>query len=336
MKKLEYKGGTSISDPGAFSITNMPVPEPTGHDVLVSVKAVSVNPVDTKVRDKTPPNQAVVLGWDAAGVVEAVGSEVTSYQSGDRVFYAGDVTRAGCNASHQLVDESVVGRHPQTLDFLDAAAMPLTSITAWEALFDRMKIDPEKDAGKSILIINGAGGVGSIAIQLAKQVAGLNVVATASRDETRDWCLSLGADHVVNHYEDLTACFGKELAAPDFILCLTDTDPYFETMAELIAPQGMICAVVDTVNTHDLSILKAKSVGFVWEFMFTRAMYGTADMSRQQDILNHVARLLDTGKLRCTKMQNMGCLSPETITRAHETIESGKMIGKLVLEGIDA
>jgi len=335
MKNLEYKGGKSINDSGAFSLTDMQLPTPTGHDVLVVVKAVSVNPVDTKVRDKTPCNQDVVLGWDAAGVVAAIGSEVTMYQPGDRVFYAGDVTRAGCNASHQLVDERIIGRHPQTLDFLNAAAMPLTSITAWEALFDRMKIDPDKDAGKTILIINGAGGVGSIAIQLAKQVAGLNVIATASRDETRDWCLSLGADHVVNHYEDLTACFSKGLAAPDFILCLTDTDPYFETMAELVAPQGMICAVVDTKQAHDLSILKAKSVGFVWEFMFTRAMYGTQDMSRQQDILNQVARLLDTGKLRSTMMQNVGRLSPETISTAHQTIESGRMIGKLVLEGIE-
>jgi len=336
IKKLVYTGGIPLSDAEAFQLCEEPLPEPTGHDVLVAVKAVSVNPVDTKVRVKTPTGSKVVLGWDAAGIVEAVGDEVQAYQPDDRVFYAGDVTRDGCNASHQLVDERIVGRHPQNLDFLHAAAMPLTSITAWEALFDRMKIDADKDKGKTILIINGAGGVGSVAIQLAKQVAGLEVVTTASRPETREWCISLGADHVLNHREDLPGQYAAlGLESPDYILCLSDTDSYFSAMAELVAPQGMICAVVDTQQAHNFSVLKAKSVGFVWEFMFTRAMYGTADMTRQQDILNQLARLLDSGRISCTMKQNMGSLSVENLARAHELVESGAMIGKLVLKGLD-
>ncbi|QPJ65261.1 MAG: zinc-binding alcohol dehydrogenase family protein [Candidatus Nitrohelix vancouverensis] len=333
MKAIGYQldGGAKS---GAFVEFEQQTPQAKGHDLLVRIEAVSVNPVDYKVRQglkeaQTPP---VILGWDAAGVVESVGDKVSRFKIGDRVYYAGDITRSGSNASHQLVEEHIVGRMPKSLDFAEAAALPLTGITAWEALFDRLKIDPDADRDKQILIIGGAGGVGSIAIQLAKKVAHLKVIATASREESRQWCLSLGADVVVNHRENMPEQFKQQgLAQPDYVLCLNDTDGHFKAMSELVAPQGMICSIVETAQDHSLDELKSKSAGFVWEFMFTRSMYATADRGKQHDLLNSIAELVDAGEIKSTLNEIFGELSAENISKAHQQVEAGASIGKIVL-----
>ncbi|HYQ71708.1 MAG TPA: zinc-binding alcohol dehydrogenase family protein [Gammaproteobacteria bacterium] len=338
MQAIGFSGGKSLDDADAFARFTCEIPSPTGHDLRVAVQAVSVNPVDTKVRAgiraaEQPPR---ILGWDAAGVVESVGDAVTLFKPGDRVFYAGDIQRPGSNATHQLVDERIVGNMPATLDFMQAASLPLTAITAWEALFSRLRVDHRSSAGKRLLVIGGAGGVGSIAIQLAKQVAGLEIIATASRDASRDWCISLGADHVVNHHTDMAAAFRKQdIAAPDYILCLNSTDAHFPAMVELIAPQGLICSIVGTAEAHNFDVLKSKSAGFIWEFMFTRPVYRTADMQQQHELLNEVARLVDAGTLRSTLQTVAGPLTPDNLRAAHRQLESGSMIGKLVLGAIE-
>ncbi len=312
-------------------------PVATGRDILVAVKAVSVNPVDTKVR---APKEAVesepkILGWDASGEVVAIGEDVTHYHVGDEVYYAGDLTRSGSNAEYQLVDERIVGKKPASLDYSAAAALPLTSITAWEALFDRLVISKKgADAGKSILIIGGAGGVGSIAIQLAKKVAKLHVIATASRPETIEWTKKLGADHVVNHRKALD----EELQSigienVDYILCLNSTEQHWEAMANAIAPQGSICSIVDTETPVNLNLLKPKSVNFVWELMFTRAMFQTDDMIEQKNLLNAVAQLIDSNTLVTTVNEVVSPINAANLRQVHADIESGKSIGKRVLEG---
>lgn len=323
----------SDNNTGQFVKLEHETPEATGHDLLISIEAISVNPVDIKVRNKISSQDSPrILGWDASGVVQAIGPKVSLFKPGDRVFYAGDITRSGCNATHQLVDERLVGRMPESLSYAQAAALPLTSLTAWEALFDRLKINSEVEQGKHILIIGGAGGVGSIAIQLAKQVARLNVIATASRPESSDWCFSMGADQVINHHENLVEQFVEfKLSAPDYILCLNDTDAHFANMAALIAPQGTICSIVETLETHNLDQLKAKSAGFVWEFMFTRSMYQTADMIKQHEILNEIARLVDSGTIKSTLSKTYAQISIENMITAHADIATGSTIGKVAL-----
>ena len=309
-------------------------PKPKDHDLLVKIEAVSVNPVDYKVFQNTKDfkNPPRILGWDAAGIVESIGNKVTLFKKGARVFYAGDITRSGSNASHQLVDEYIVGRMPKSLDFPAAAALPLTSITAWEALFDRLKINPAVDRDKQILIIGAAGGVGSIAIQLAKKIAHLRVIATASREESRKWCRSLGADHVINHHDNMIEQFRQQaIANPDYIVCLNSTDDHFKTMSELIAPQGMICSIVETIQSHNLDELKSKSAGFVWEFMFTRSMHKTADRVKQHELLNSIADLIDLGRIKTTLKEVFGHMSPDNIMKVHEKLEAGSSIGKIVL-----
>lgn len=309
-------------------------PEANDHDLLVKVNAISVNPVDTKIRAPKDQVEASprILGWDAAGEVVSVGQQVVHFSVGDQVYYAGDITRSGSNCEFQLVDERIVGRKPALLSFTEAAALPLTSITAWEALFERLQISTQgDDAGKSILIIGGAGGVGSIAIQLAKQLAKLNVIATASRTESRQWCLDRGADSVINHHQPLD----KELIAidktqVDYILCLNNTDQHWSAMAKVIKPQGKICSIVDTSKV-DLSLLKSKSATFVWEFMFTRSMYKTSDMIEQQRLLNNVSELIDNGVLVTTANTLLHPINAENLRKAHKMIEQGDAIGKLVL-----
>ncbi|MBL4665372.1 MAG: zinc-binding alcohol dehydrogenase family protein, partial [Nitrospinaceae bacterium] len=265
-------------------------PEPAGKDLLVNVRAISVNPVDTKVRAPKSHTETTprILGWDAAGEVIAVGPDVERYAVGDQVFYAGDITRSGSNSEYQLVDERIVGRMPTRLDYSAAAALPLTAITAWEALFDRLGISRHgEDEGKSILIIGGAGGVGSIATQLASKVAKLNVIATASREESRAWCLKLGANKVINHRNSLAEeLIAQGMDTVDYIFCLNNTDQHWDAMAKVIAPQGRICSIVETKEPVNLGTLKKKSATFVWEFMFTRSMYQTTDMIEQQRLLN--------------------------------------------------
>ncbi|RLA22084.1 MAG: zinc-binding alcohol dehydrogenase family protein [Gammaproteobacteria bacterium] len=333
MKAIAYKIDTESSE-GCFVEIEQQIPEAEGHDLLIRIEAISVNPVDYKVRQGVSGAQdsPKVLGWDASGVVESVGGEVSLFKPGERVYYAGEITRSGSYAELQLVDESIVGLMPGSLNFAQAAALPLTSITAWEALFDRLKINPEADSGKQILIIGGAGGVGSIAIQLASKVAGLNVVATASRAETRQWCLAQGADKVINHHDSLVQQYEQhKLAPPDYILCLNSTDAHFDAMMELIAPQGMICSIVETRENHNLDKLKSKSAGFVWEFMFTRSMYKTADMIKQHKMLNEIASLVDAGKIKTTLNKTYSQISVANIIAAHKQLEAGSCIGKIVL-----
>ncbi|WIO74116.1 zinc-binding alcohol dehydrogenase family protein [Porticoccaceae bacterium LTM1] len=337
MKVIGYSGKLQLQHPNAFVTFEMEYPEPANHDLLVEVSAVSVNPIDTKIRARTdtPQHPPKILGWDAVGTVIATGPKVTRFKPGDRVYYAGDITRPGCNASHQLVDERITGHCPTSLSNSEAAALPLTTITAWEALFDRLKINRDNDRNKTLLIIGAAGGVGSMAIQLAREIGGLNVIATASRPQSRQWCFNMGANSVVDHRSDLVSEFRqKRLPAPDYILCCNSPDQHFSAMAELIAPQGMICSIVDFNQTPDMNVLKPKSVGFVWEFMFTRPMQQTKDISAQGELLDRVAALVDRGTLKTTLRQNLGAMSPASLCEAHRLIEQGSTIGKIVLEGI--
>lgn len=339
MKAVALTHYLPISDPQSLFDTELPTPLPAAHDLLVRVEAVSVNPVDTKVRapkpDKTVPEKSPqVLGWDAAGVVEAVGSSVTRFKPGDEVYYAGDITRPGSNSEYQLVDEHIVGHKPHTLSFAEAAAMPLTTITAWEALFDRLHIDRHgAHHGQSLLIIGGAGGVGSIAIQLAR-MAGLAVIATASRPETRDWVASMGAHQVVNHREHLPTQLGAlNFACVHYIANFNNTDVYWSVMAELIRPQGKIVGIVENTGPIELGLLKSKSAAFVWEFMFTRSMYRTPDMAAQGELLNEATALLDAKKLRTTLTETLTPINAANLRQAHARLESGHSIGKLVLTG---
>lgn len=336
MKAVALTHYLPISDPQSLFDVELPKPSPEGHDLLVRIEAISVNPVDTKIRAPKPKVEAAprVLGWDAAGVVEAVGAAVTRFKTGDEVYYAGGANRPGCNAEFQLVDERLVGRKPPTLSFADAAAMPLTTLTAWESFFDRMNIDPlGGNGGESLLIIGGAGGVGSIGIQLAKH-AGLVVIATASRPETQEWVRRMGADHVVDHRQPLP----PQLAAPgfedvDYIANFSHTDPYWGVMAELIRPQGKVVCLVDNTVPLDLKLFKSKSATVAWEFMFTRSLFQTRDMGAQGKILDEVAALLHAKKLRPTRTETISPINAANLRKAHARLESGRTIGKLVLAG---
>ncbi|HEX6900203.1 MAG TPA: zinc-binding alcohol dehydrogenase family protein [Thermoanaerobaculia bacterium] len=332
----------TIEDPESLLDVEVPRPEAQGRDLLVRVKAVSVNPVDVKVR---APKEAVetaprILGWDAAGVVEEVGGEVSLFSPGDEVYYAGSNVRPGCDSELHLVDERIVGRKPRNLSWEEAAAMPLTTLTAWEALFDRMAVPrrPEGEGGASVLIIGGAGGVGSIAIQVARKVAGLRVIATASREETAEWCRSLGADAILDH----TRPFGEELKRlgeplVDYILCLNSTEKHVQNMADAIRPQGKIGCIVGAKGNAPIptSVFMQKSVAFCWELMFTRPAFQTPDMQVQHEILDEAAGLFEDGTLRHTLREVYGPLNAENLRRAHAAIESGSTIGKIVLTGIE-
>jgi NADPH:quinone reductase len=312
----------------SFAEIELPKPSPSGRDLLVKVEALSVNPVDYKQR-KTQSSGSRVLGWDAAGTVEAVGSQTSLFKPGDAVYYAGDVTRPGCNSELHLVDERIAGRKPKSLDFAQAAAMPLTSITAWEAFFERMKVQ----SGKSMLIIGGAGGVGSIGIQLAK-ISGLTVFATASRAESTAWVKSLGADHVIDHRKEMRPqleAFGAKHV--DYIACFNDLDQHWAAIGDLIAPQGAIVSIVGNQRPLAQDAIRAKSATLCWELMFTRPRFQTPDMIEQHRLLNQVADWLDAGKLRCTLRETLSPINAANLRKAHAKLESGTMIGKLVLKG---
>ena len=312
-----------------FQDVELPRPAASGRDLLVKVEAISVNPVDTKQRKMESPAPRV-LGWDAAGTVEAVGPEVSLFKPGDAVYYAGDVTRPGANSELHLVDERIVGAKPKRLDFAQAAALPLTAITAWEAFFDRMKIDlGGRDSGKSILIIGGAGGVGSIGIQLAR-IAGLRVIATASRPESAAWAKELGAEEIVDHRKDLAAQVTKPV---DYIANFNDLDPHWAAMAQIVAPQGSMVAIVGNTKPLPMDVVRSKSVTMCWELMFTRPRFKTPDMIEQHRLLNQVAEWLDSGKLRGTLKETLTPINAANLRKAHEKLESGTMIGKLVLKG---
>lgn len=338
MKAVGVLNSLPVTDASALQDVEIGRPVASGKFLLVKVHAVSVNPVDTKIRMNAGTNlpQPRILGWDCAGVVEAVGEDCSLFKPGDAVFYAGDVTRAGCNGEYHLIDERIVGRKPASLSFDDAAAMPLTTITAWEALFDRMGIskDAAANKGKSILIIGAAGGVGSIAVQLAKKVAGLQVIATASRAQTEQWCRDMGADQVINHREALGDEFKRAgLTGVNYILCLVGTAQHWHGMADVILPQGKLCLIVDTESNQpvNINLFKPKSVSITWEFMFTRSRFQTADIAEQGVLLNEASRLLDAGVLRHTRTEHYGALNAANLLKAHAKLESGTMVGKLVL-----
>jgi zinc-binding alcohol dehydrogenase family protein len=337
MKAVGLYRYLAIDDPESLLDVELPQPTASGHDLLVRVSAIAVNPIDTKVRKPKEIVEATprVLGWDAAGEVVAVGADCSLFQPGDQVYYSGDVTRPGCNAEYQLVDERIAGHMPPSLSFEQAAALPLTSVTAWESLFDRLGIalDPVRNRGRSILIIGAAGGVGSIAIQLAKQVAGLTVVATASRPDSIAWVSELGADHVVNHHALTAEMAAIGVPQVDYIFCCSHTDDYFLSMVELLKPQGKICVIVDAFKPLDMTLLKAKSATFVWESMFTRSMFKTPDMIQQHHILERVADLVEAGTLTTTLNEVVSPINAANLRAVHARIESGSAIGKIVLSG---
>jgi zinc-binding alcohol dehydrogenase family protein len=326
-----------VEHPEAFLDVELPKPQPQGRDLLVAVRAVAVNPVDYKTRapkdrvESTPR----VLGFDAAGVVEAVGPEVSLFKPGDAVYYAGSSVRPGANSEYHVVDERIVGHQPKSLDFVQAAALPLTTITAWEGLFDRLGIASDgSQAGRSVLILGGAGGVGSIAIQLAKVLGRQTVVATASRPESIAWCRELGADHVVDHTGDLVAQLRAQgIKWVDTIFCCNSLDAHFPAMVELLAPQGRICSIVEHQRELPLNLLRPKCGSFVWEAMFARSNFGTADMIEQHRLLTATARLVDEGKIRTTLGENLGTINATNLKRAHALLEAGHTVGKLVLAG---
>ncbi|EPE3189627.1 zinc-binding alcohol dehydrogenase family protein [Cronobacter sakazakii] len=320
--------------PESFIEITQPMPQPGEYDLLVEVKAVSINPVDTKVHASLKKNglqEPRVLGWDASGVVTAVGSKVSGFKPGDEVYYAGDITRAGSNASHQLIDSRIVGHKPRTLSWAAAAAIPLTALTAWEGLFERLAIQ-DADEDKTLLIIGGAGGVGSLAIPFARLHSKVKIVATASREDSAQWCRDRGADLVVN-YHDLPGELAKHgIKFVDYIFILNDTDGHWAAVSQLIAPQGHICSIVENEHPLDQDALKSKSAALHWEFMYTRSMYQTADMARQGEILNEVAKLVDAGEVESALSETFHGLSVESISKAHEKVLEGHMRGKVVVE----
>jgi NADPH2:quinone reductase len=336
MKAVGYQKSLPIADGMSLVDVELPKPVPGGRDLLVKVQAVSVNPVDTKMRMRAEPTAGEwrVLGWDAAGVVESAGPEAKLFKAGDAVFYAGTLNRQGTNSEYHLVDERIVGPKPKSLSNAEAAALPLTAITAWEMLFDRLDVKKAvPGVANAILIIGGAGGVGSIAIQLATALTDLTVIATASRPETAAWVKQLGAHHVVDHGKPLAAEVASlGLGAPAFVFSTTQTDRHFDQIVEAIAPQGRF-GLIDDPELIDMRKLKRKSASLHWEFMFTRSMFETADVLEQNGLLTEVARLVDAGKIKTTLGETYGQINAANLRRAHALIESGKAKGKIVLEG---
>jgi zinc-binding alcohol dehydrogenase family protein len=335
MKAVGYRHSLPIDDPASLEDLDLPAPTPQPRDLLVRVKAVSVNPVDAKVRKGVAPEpgQAKVLGWDAVGTVEAVGASVTAFRPGDRVYYAGSITRPGANSELHVVDERIAALAPQSLDDAQAAALPLTTITAYELLFDRLRVPKNGGAGQTLLIVGGAGGVGSILIQLARQLTQLRVVATASRTETRAWCLSLGAHAVIDHSKPLAAELrAAGLGEVHMVASLTETTRHYAQIIESLRPQGQL-AVIDDAPVLDAMPLKGKSISLHWEMMFTRAKFETPDMARQGELLAEVAALVDTGRIRTTANASFGTINAANLRKAHALIESGKAQGKVVLAG---
>jgi zinc-binding alcohol dehydrogenase family protein len=331
MKAIGYRQPLPLTNPESLLDLDLPIPQPGPRDLRVAVRAVSVNPVDVKQRANAQPpaGQVRVLGFDAAGIVDAVGADVSLFKPGDAVFYAGAIDRSGSNSAFQLVDERIVGPKPASLDFDAAAALPLTAITAWELLFDRLCV-ARGAAGGTLLVINGAGGVGSILTQIARQLTGLTVVATASRPETIDWCRAMGAHHVIDHTRPLDE--GLRAIGIEQVAGLTATDRHFGAIVKAIAPQGKL-ALIDDPKTLDIVPLKRKSVSIHWELMFTRSLFQTTDMIEQHRLLTEVSRLVDAGTLRTTMTASAGRIDAEGLKRAHALVESGRSIGKTVLAG---
>ena len=336
MKAVAYRKSLPIDHADSLIDIELPAPQPEGRDLLVEVKAISVNPVDVKIRTNAPPaeGQAKVIGWDAAGVVKAVGPDATLFKPGDEVWYAGDLTRPGTNSELHLVDERIVGHKPKNIDFAQAAALPLTAITAWELLFDRLEVSRDKGLqGQSLLVTGAAGGVGSILVQLARQLTGLTVIGTASRPETASWVKELGAHHVIDHGKPLNEEIAR-LGLPQvtYIASLTHTDHHWSAITEVLAPQGKV-AVIDDPAAIDVRLLKRKSASLHWEFMFARSMFNTADIQKQHQLLNDVASLVDTGVVKTTLGERFGAINAANLKRAHALLATNRAKGKIVLEG---
>ena len=341
MKAVGYINSLSINEPESLIDIELPQPIASGRDLLVKIKAIAVNPVDSKIRQKAVNEDGSykVIGWDAAGEVIAVGGAVTKFKPGDVVYYAGDLTRQGSNAEYQLVDERIVGSKPKRLSFAEAAALPLTTITAWELLFEHLGIkqqsaDSTAKSGEVILVVGAAGGVGSILIQIAKAITGATVIATASRENSQAWVRSLGADHVVDHTKPLL----PQIESLGFkqithIASLNGTGSYFDAYPEVLATFGKIAMIDDPASPLDVMKLKSKSQSLHIEFMFARSMYKSADMDEQGELLARVADLVDQGYIQTTSGKNLGMINAENLKAAHTELESGKAIGKIVLQG---
>ncbi|MBO1279367.1 zinc-binding alcohol dehydrogenase family protein [Acinetobacter nosocomialis] len=334
MKAVAYQKAGPITSPESLVDIELDTPAVKGHDLLVRVQAVSVNPVDTKIRKNISAESGwKVLGWDAVGVVEATGDKVTQFKVGDVVWYAGALNRQGSNSELQLVDERIVGHKPKILEATEAAALPLTAITAWEMLFDRLQVPKTAPANTTILVIGGAGGVGSITIQLLKQLTNLTIIATASRPETKEWVEQLGANYVLDHREPLAPQIKQlGLNAPSYVFSTTQTDQHLADIVELIAPQGHF-GLIDDPDQLDIKPFKSKSVSVHWEFMFTRSMFQTEDMEKQSELLNEISKLVDEGKIKTTVTQVLSPINAENLKRVHQQIESGTTKGKIVLHG---
>ncbi|WP_423194369.1 zinc-binding alcohol dehydrogenase family protein [Cupriavidus sp. H18C2] len=332
MKAIVYdKAGLPIDDPRALYEMELPRPAPQARDLLVRIEAIAVNPVDSKLRLGVQPTGPRVLGWDAVGTVDAVGEAVELFNVGDKVWYAGDITRQGSYAEYGLVDERIAGHCPKSLKTADAAALPLTSITAWELLFDRLRIPEAGGHGQSLLVIGASGGVGSILVQLARKLTGLTVIGTASRPESRKWVTDLGAHLVIDHSQPLQPQLtAGGIHQVDHVISLTHTDSYYAQIVELLKPQGQL-ALIDDPATLDAMPLKRKSISLHWEFMFTRSMYRAADMVEQHKLLDRVAALLDEGVLKTTVGEHFGDITVDNLRRAHAVLESSKAVGKIVL-----
>lgn len=336
MKAVGFNRPLPISDPQSLVDLDLPDPDYGEHDLLVEVQAIAVNPADAKVRASARPAAGTwrIPGWDALGRVRAIGARVTGFKPGDRVFYAGSINRPGAYAELQAVDARIAAHAPARLSDEDAVALPLTAITAWETLFDRLRVgQPVAGAANALVVIGGAGGVGSITIQLARALTGLAVVATASRPQTVEWVKKMGAHHVIDHRQPLAPQVqALGLGEPAFVFSTTHTDGYLADIVALIAPQGRIALIDDPVSL-DVVSLKSKSLSIHWEFMFTRPLLGTADIARQQDILHGVAQLADQGKIITTHTRTLGAISAQNLRTAHALLESGQTIGKIVLAG---
>lgn len=334
MKAVGYLEAGSVERADALVDIELPIPQPGSQDLRVKVAAISVNPVDTKIRKNRQPQagKPEILGWDALGTVDAIGADVQGFSIGDRVYYAGAVNRPGSNAEYQLVDYRIVGHAPTSLSDAEAAALPLTTVTAWELLFDRLGVREGGGEGQSLLIIGGAGGVGSILIQLARRLTRLNIIATASRAESQDWCRALGAHEVIDHSQPFAEQLNK-IGYPqiDLVACLTHSEQHWKSMIEVTAPQGHIALIDDPATPVNIIDLKGKSLSLHWEMMFTRSSHQTADMAEQGRILDRVAALVDKGEIRTTLNQVLSPINAQSLLKAHAILESGKSRGKIVL-----
>lgn len=334
MKAVGYFKNLPINHEEALLDIEIPVPSAQGRDLLIEVKAVSVNPVDTKIRKGVAPaaNEAKIIGWDAAGIVKSVGSEASLFKVGDTVWYAGSIARSGSNSEYQLVDERIVGRMPSNISFSEAAALPLTSITAWELLFDRLEVERNNSA-KKLLIIGASGGVGSVLVQLAKQLTQLTIIGTASRPESQAWVKEIGAHYVIDHTQPFSEQLSQlGLSEIDYVISLNQTDQHFAQIVEVIKPQGKF-ALIDDPKPFDVLALKKKSVSLHWELMFTRSLFNTTDMIKQHELLNEVAKLVEARLLKTTLNHQLGKINAENLKKAHAMIEGNQVIGKITLAG---